>query len=258
MPVDENFTLEDYENLNPVATIEWHGKKIHYCVPTRHVFWRFDTLKTKERDTIDWIAGFAEDAIFADIGANVGMYTIWAAATAGVRVFAFEPESQNFALLNRNIIANDLGGRITAYCVALNDKSEFGNLFLSSFVEGGSCHNFGESVNFHLKPMKAAYRQGCFSVPLDQLIANGVVPCPTYIKIDVDGNEHKVITGAAETLKNEKLKSVLVELNTNLKIHRELVGHLTSFSFVLNQEYLKVGIVQKGPFKGVGNHIFQR
>ena len=39
----------------------------------------------------------------ADVGANVGMYTVFAAPTRGARVFAFEPEAQNYAMLNRNI-----------------------------------------------------------------------------------------------------------------------------------------------------------
>jgi FkbM family methyltransferase len=42
------------------------------------------------------------------VGANVGMYTIWAAATRNARVYAFEPEAQNYATLNRNIALNNL------------------------------------------------------------------------------------------------------------------------------------------------------
>ena len=42
------------------------------------------------------------------------MYSIWAAATRGTRVFAFEPESQNYALLNKNIYFNQLVADVTA------------------------------------------------------------------------------------------------------------------------------------------------
>ncbi len=70
-----------------------------------------------------WIAGFEAGEVLVDIGANVGMYTIWAAKTRGVTVYAFEPESQNYALLNKNIFYNQLGDRVHAYGVALSDHN---------------------------------------------------------------------------------------------------------------------------------------
>jgi hypothetical protein len=36
---------------------------------------------------------------------------------------------------------------------------------------------------------------------------------PDYIKIDVDGPEQSVISGMSETVKNERLKSVVVEVS---------------------------------------------
>lgn len=44
--------------------------------------WRFDTLLEKEPDTIEWIDGFRLGETLWDIGANVGIYTIYAALRA--------------------------------------------------------------------------------------------------------------------------------------------------------------------------------
>ena len=125
--------------------------------------WRVDSLFTKEPDTIEWIRGFQAGEVFVDIGANVGMYTIWAAKTRGVRTFAFEPESQNYALLCRNIVMNELSERVVAYCLALSDSAGYSLLHLSQFQLGGSCHSFGEKIDHNLEHRDTKLSQGCVS-----------------------------------------------------------------------------------------------
>jgi len=253
-----DMTIEEYEKIDPMIRLDFQGSKIIYCVPNQHTLWRVQSLDQKEPDTLEWIAGFDKDDILLDVGANVGMYTIWAAMTAGTTVYAFEPEAQNYALLNKNILANDLQDRVTAFAVALSDTTGFGDLHLSGFMVGGSCHSFGEAVDFHLKPRETGLRQGCYSTTIDAMVASGAVPCPTHIKIDVDGIEHKVIGGAQSTLDDPKVRSVLIELNTNLPLHQDLIDDLQGRGFTLWQEKLAVSIRREGEFKGVGNHIFQR
>ena len=77
----QKFTLEQYETINPTANLQHEGRTVTYCTPNRATKWRVDTLYTKEPDTLEWISGFSEDDVLLDIGANVGMYTIWAAIT---------------------------------------------------------------------------------------------------------------------------------------------------------------------------------
>ena len=126
-------TIEEYENLEPVATVEWSGKKIRFSTPNKFTFHRVESLHSKEPDTMSWIASFEPGDVLLDVGANVGMYSIWAAATRGTRVFAFEPESQNYALLNKNIYFNQLVADVTAYGIALSDEIGFGDLHLGEF-----------------------------------------------------------------------------------------------------------------------------
>ena len=65
-----------------------------------------------------------------DVGANVGMYSIWAAATKGINVIAIEPESQNYAVLNKNILLNNLKDKVTALCFAMSDEEKISELNL--------------------------------------------------------------------------------------------------------------------------------
>jgi FkbM family methyltransferase len=151
-----------------VKVVLKHGEhRIVYTTPNAMTAWRVKSLFTKEPDTIRWIEAMPPDSILIDIGANVGMYSLFAAVVRQVRVFAFEPESQNYALLNTNIAANAMSQQVLAYPLALSDAMQLDKLFLSEFKAGGSCHSFAEEVGFDLKPRAAAFTQGAFSVTLD-------------------------------------------------------------------------------------------
>ena len=251
-------TLEQYEALNPMVEIADGDTSVIFCTPTSGTKWRADTLFTKEPDTIAWIGGFQKDEVLVDIGANVGMYTIWAAKTRDVRVFAFEPESQNYALLYRNIVANNLSEQVTAYCLALSNERAYSKLHLSKFFLGGSCHTFGAKIDYLLRPRESKVSQGCVAVTLDELVSTGTIEQPDYIKIDVDGLEHKVLAGANSTLLNSRLKSVLVELNTHLSEHLAVIEMLQSVGFSYSPEQVAQSLRKSGDFEGCGNHVFHR
>ncbi len=99
-----SLTLERYERLNPHCRINHEGVEMVFATPSTLTQWRVTSIYEKEPWTLEWIAGFKPGEIPPDCGANVGMYAIWAAATRKAQVYAFEPETQNYALLNRNIM----------------------------------------------------------------------------------------------------------------------------------------------------------
>lgn len=237
--------------------VSFQGKDVKFFTPNRQTAWRVQTLFTKEPDTIEWLKGFGENDVFIDVGANVGMYSVLAAAV-GCRVFAFEPESQNYAILNRNIHLNGLANSVSAFCVAISDIEAFSHLYLSEFVGGSSCHNFGEAIDYNYRPLAASFRQGAFATTLDLLIERGVVPTPTALKIDVDGIEPKVIAGANRLLKNPALRSVLIEINTNLEDHWEVIDRMMDAGFDYSEAEADKARRSEGAFKGVGNYVFRR
>ena len=246
----------EYEKLDPHMSVEGPTGPVHFSTPNTTAAWRVNTLFTKEPDTIEWIAGFEPDAVLVDIGANVGMYTIWSAKTRGTRVFAFEPESQNYAILNLNIIRNGLAGRAIAYCASLSETPGFGRLALSAFMLGGSVHQFANSSE--ASPKQAAFIQGSYSTTLDILVSEGVVPVPTYVKIDVDGIEPQIVRGARKTFANPGVKSVLIEVDTRIEDHWNMVDLMLELGFDYSHEQVERAQRKEGPFKGVGNYVFRR
>jgi FkbM family methyltransferase len=251
-------TLEQYEKLMPSCHVEHEGKTVSYLTPSSGLKWRVDSLFTKEPCTIDWIAGFRAGEVLVDVGANVGMYTVWAAKTRGVRVFAFEPESQNYGLLNRNLMLNGLGESVRAYCLALSDAAGFSELHLSELDVGGSCHQLGEKIDHNRRPARFRFSQGCVAARLDDLVRDGVVPPPQHIKIDVDGLEPKVIAGAAQVLRARETRSLLIEVNQNLPDHLQMVRDLNTLGFRHDAAQVARAERKEGDFKGCAEYVFHR
>lgn len=250
--------LEEYEQLNPHYTLQHAGVRILFYTPNSVIRWRVESLFEKEPSTIEWIETFKENEVLVDIGANVGMYTIFSAMTRGVLVYGFEPESQNYAVLNRNIIANGLHERVKAFCVALSDRTGLGELHLSQFIAGSSCHSLNARVDFKHDPVDPVFSQGCIAATLDELIAAGSVPVPDHIKIDVDGFEPAVVKGARRTIREGGVRSLLIEINQNLDDHMALVEELVGWGYRYDPAQVARVVRRSGDFKGCAEYVFQR
>ena len=178
----------------------------------------------------------------------------------GTTVYAFEPESQNFSLLCKNIVLNKLQDLVLPLCAAISESLSLSSLNLSRFDwdGGGSCHSFGEEVGFDLKPRKSPFKQLVLGLGLDQVIDQFDIPTPTHLKIDVDGFEHKVIAGAPRLLQDRRLKSICIELNTNLPEHLDVIDFLISNGFFYNSSQVQASMRAEGSFKGCSEFIFTR
>lgn len=244
------------EKLHPIFTITEGNDIIKYECVSLETLWRAKTLLTKEPDTIEWIDSFGKGELLYDIGANVGMYSIYA-ASKGINVIAFEPESQNYAQLNRNIFLNQFQNHVTGLCLALGKSNAIDFLYLSAFTVGGAVNNLGSSVDYNHQPMDSAFKQGALSISLDDLIEKYNLPAPSHIKIDVDGLESDIIHGAAKTISHPNLKSVLVELNDDLPEDAKVVRIFKENGFVLKGKY-HAPMFDHTEFKNIYNYIFMK
>ncbi|MCW2338516.1 FkbM family methyltransferase [Sphingobium sp. B2D3A] len=236
---------------------------------------RIRSLFDKEPITLAWIDSFDPNEVMFDIGANVGMYTIYAAVMRKAQVFAFEPEALNYAELNKNIFLNDLHGQVLAYCLALSDVDKTDRLLLSDFGLGISYHDFEENSWSEDKQFAPDWKvsrhnrkpQGCMGRRVDSLLADGL-PVPAHIKIDVDGLEHRVIEGMLETLKQPGVKTVLMEVNFDNSKNLDAIEKMTSLGWKFSWDQLKINRhvrfteeqIKKAHRKAVGgmNYIFYK
>ncbi len=203
---------DDLRKLGPIRRIRRNGQTYSFVCPNRVVSWRARTLFTKEPETLEWIDTFQSGDVLFDIGANIGLYSIYAARRS-VRVMAFEPESQNYALINQNIFANGVADRVKCVAVALSDRNGVDDIYVSRFRAGESMHNFGGAQDWQHRPFAPIFRQGSLSFSLDAFLEFQPEPFPTHVKIDVDGIEARIVRGADRTLRDGRLRSMLVEFN---------------------------------------------
>ena len=70
-----------------------HGGVSKLAVPNWLAGWRVDTFSSKEPETLEWIDSLPEGSVLWDVGANVGLYSVYAAKKRRCRVWAFEPWS---------------------------------------------------------------------------------------------------------------------------------------------------------------------
>lgn len=242
--------LEEYQQIQPHAK----AYDLTWFVPNTHCAWRVESLMEKEPDTVAWINWMKPDEVLFDVGANIGQYSLLA-AKKGVFVHAFEPESQNFAIMCRNVAVNELNHRVRCWPIALADKPGLHTFYVTQLIPGNSCNSLGEKVDYHLKPKDNwQFEQGCGAMTLaffaDQFGA------PDHIKIDVDGLEHKVLEGAGKYL--NAVKSVLVETNHNLPEHQVFKTIMEHHGLFPDEETAEQAMRKEGPFKDIGNVIYYR
>jgi FkbM family methyltransferase len=217
--------------LSGLSTEIIEGKKRFVFTTTNPILlWRVKTFYSKEPETVEWIKSFKSDDIFFDIGANVGIYAIYAGERCK-KVYAFEPEASNFGLLNRNIQLNELGDKIRAYCMAISDENTFNTIRLSSLTPGSAFHSFAVNKDYNGKEFNPVFEQGCISYTLDSIVYDIGFEVPNHIKIDVDGLESKILNGSMRLLNEKKLKSILVELNTKLPQDLKIIKLLKECGF---------------------------
>jgi len=99
-----------------------------------------DTFSTKEPETLEWIDKIPQGSVIWDVGANIGLYTCYAAKARGCRVFAFEPSVFNLELLARNIFLNELTDRVTIIPTPLSNTLAFNALNMQTTEWGGDVY----------------------------------------------------------------------------------------------------------------------
>jgi len=204
----------DYKTVNYESDSGTVSFKLY--TPNATCSMRFHTFATKEPETLDWIDEFGKDGIFFDIGANIGIYSLYFAKKYNANVFSFEPSVFNLKQLAKNISINSLNELISIIPNPLSNKTHFADFVNTSDDEGGALSAFGVNYGFDGLPIKANIKYSTLGFTLDKLLDIGVIKnYPSLIKIDVDGIEHLILKGATEILKSRKCKSVLIEVNSS-------------------------------------------
>jgi FkbM family methyltransferase len=126
-----------------------------------------------------------------DVGAFVGWYTLLAARQVGPygKVYAFEPDPRNYALLSENLLRNKLHERVVVIPKAVCDDTGARTFFL---------HGGDQSRSSLIPSDFPAQKVTVETVVLDDFF--GPVMKPDVIKIDIEGGEILALNGMERIL----------------------------------------------------------
>jgi len=204
-----------------------------------------------EPETIAWMAGSMRDGeVLWDIGANVGLYTLWCAKRfPNARVVAFEPNALTYPQLVRHVITNGLAERVIALPVALSGNGPEILSFRLSAMMPGTPHNQLDIDG--APPMlsgREAARYPVIACGADHLVRLFGLPEPQHLKLDVDGIEATILAGSSCVL--TAVRSVLVEDEWN----KQNID-------ALERPLLAAGLVEDLSFRNRGsgyNRVYRR
>ncbi len=137
--------------------------------------------------------------LFADVGANIGSYSVLAGGVIGARVVALEPVPETFARLVRNVSVNDMADRVRAIRVAASAESST----VRFTADLDAMNRALTDTETHPGKVEVVAAE-----PLDSLLAEA----PTLMKIDVEGYEQAVLLGAQRVFADSRLKAIIIEV----------------------------------------------
>lgn len=140
-----------------------------------------------------------EEDYFADIGANIGSYSILASSCCRASTIAFEPIPETFETLKLNVKINNIEKEVETLNIGLGSKSDVLNFTL--YKDATNHVVLNDNDGHHTIKIEVNR--------LDDVITR----CPILIKLDVEGFESEVLKGAFNILSNPDLKAIVIELN---------------------------------------------
>ena len=187
------------------------------------------TSNRSEPETFEWIRSHLnENEVLWDIGANIGVFSLYAAMDRKNKVLSIEPSAESYSTLNANIRLNNLEEYVDALCFAGSEKTNLLQLYMKDPSSGASHNSIGSSSN-QFGVFDVSGKQSVIAISLDDLEQIKGISSPNHVKLDVDGKEPEILSGASEVLK--KIDSLLIEIEgKNLRENLELIENLISNS----------------------------
>jgi FkbM family methyltransferase len=198
--------------------LDYPGKEIYICANSdQERRWQARS-PSKEPWTVRWLEQHvAEGGVFYDIGSRLGVFAILAAKLRNghsQKIIAFEPRMPSFIRLCENIRLNDCAKKVMAVPLPLASKT---------------------ALNQDAGPEAPS-----LAFRLDELVEKHDLPKPAHIRLDCAGQELSILEGAARTLSDESLKTMLVEMSP--AVSGPVTDYMRGKGFILAEKFEKHGI----------------
>ena len=192
--------------------------------------YRYLSFWQKEPETIAWIQSFKDGDCLYDVGANIGMYSLYACRLfPNSAVVAFEPQWSNYMAATLNAALNGFD-HLSVLFEGVSDHSGYSRFEYRSAEAGSSGGQVGTTGDYTVRICS-----------LDDFSAKA--ERPDHIKIDIDGQEAKVIKGMKGLIADRAFKSCLIEM-----------GKAGDEAQRIRQTFIVNGYTDRNDFNTMKNH----
>lgn len=174
-----------------MLTIDRHGVAVHFdetgFTERPYVYLPLARGRWYEEAFLEHIRSLDLVGAYVDVGAHLGTHTLWYAMLCpSTVVHAIEPVTRYADVVDRNVAANGLEGRVLVHRVGVSDRAGFATNYLSREHQVGFVSD--------AEPVRETFE----IVRLDELVPRPVV----LIKLDIEGMELAAIQGAERLLED--------------------------------------------------------
>ena len=169
--------------------------------------------------------------VFFDIGCNVGYFSLLTASKA-LKVIAIDPDPNNIKVVEKNMVLNGFTNMNTQ-TFGLNDKNEKLTFYRANIANNGIS-------GFTKRNVIDEFTTDVYS--LDSLIyEQQLLPKPTFIKIDTEGWEEKILLGAKKLLATDPPRIIIFEAESledkSLTDFKKIEKILTAFHYKVTKSF---------------------
>ncbi|SRR6266576_2123827 len=164
------------------------------------------------------------NTVVVDIGANIGLFSLYAAFSGAAKVYAFEPNREAYRCMLENIRRNDLGKVIVPYNYAVTSKSND----VVTIPKGASPQNriaYEKAGNGEYESVN--------TICLNDIVSNDGISCVHLLKMDCEGSEYDILAGISKSTFS-KIDRIIVEYHDGKAV--EIEEDLKEYGFKLERQ----------------------
>lgn len=150
-----------------------------------HDIWRYKVY------TKTYKPSFRYPRVVVDIGANIGLFSLYAAARwPSAQILAYEPDPENFRILQKNVRLSK-AMNVQTFPFAVSDCNAKAKLYLRT---GSGWHSLFDSSEGILRIIEVE------TVTIDMILQQIISRHIDFLKVDCEGAEFKILKGQEKLL----------------------------------------------------------
>lgn len=223
---------------------------------TRELFWK----KAENFEYTEIFIGLiSKVTTFFDVGANIGYYSILGCKiNPSLTVYAFEPSVGVMIYMCENLKINNLLNKVFVEPFALSDVGGTIDFYEMKNLKFPTIYNLSGEHNIGAKKDRIANKIRVESITLDEYLSEKKIDNVDLIKLDTEGAEYQILSGAIHTLKKFKPIVICETLFNRIEKELDMVMRYNDYRFYnhTNEGLKHVDTIIRTDDDGVRNCFF--